>query len=246
MTLKDLNVETIYKDSKGLKRDPDKYSKELGEAHCLLWESKGKFGDFEWNSLNKLKTTINGVEYIFTPDSITNGFVDSERVIKGTNVKEKDAIKNYGNEVQSLVKEYQDTDYTIGSSIIFPVAINGEKIRWTMNIARGLSSLVHDRIDYTLECIKMFYEEKPNNPLQNALERSSKFFELFDSFEEYVDFFFLNDLVDSEGNVISFTGEIDFSNPFPQTKEKYKEYLTKMMTFVEKRNKRIQEYIDYK
>lgn len=238
-----LNIKTIYKDSSGNKRDPDKYSKELGQAHCELWSGRGKLGVLTWNPLNRLTATTNsGVELILTPDSITNGFIDSERTIGDK--KEKELIKEYGDGVQKLINKYVNTDYTIGSSIVFPISINGEKIRWTMNIARGLNYKVHDRFDYTLECIKRFYEGNIDNPLQSALERSRKFFEIFTSFEDYVHFFFLDDLIDENGNVKSFTDIVDFSSPFPMTKEEYIKYLTKTMEFVEKRNTRISNWIE--
>lgn len=233
-----LSVDTIYKDSSGSKRDPDKYSKELGQAHCELWNDRGRLGILTWSPLNRLFTkTDSGVELVLTPDSITNGFQNSERTIK--DIKEKELIKGFGEEVQKLINKYIDTDYTIGSSIVFPISINGKKIRWTMNIARGLSYKVHDRFDYTLECIKRFYEGNNDNPLQSALERSKKFFDLFDNFEDYVHFFFLDDLIDENDNVRSFTDKIDFGSPFPLTKEEYIKYLTNTMKFVEKRNARI-------
>lgn len=221
--------------------DPDKYSKPLGEKHCEMWSNKGKFKTLKWNPLNKLETIIDGVKFIFTPDSITNCFVGSRRkalIDKELRV-EKDWIEELGDDVDSLIKDYKDTDYTIGSSIIFPVQIGDKRIGYTMNCARGLNYKVHDRIDYTLECIRRYYKKIDDNPLQNALERSAPFFDLFDSFEDYVDFFFLDDLVDADGNVICFTGKIDFKHPFPDDKEQYVQYIENTMEFVLKRNKRI-------
>ena len=237
-----IDTKTIFKVAS--EKDPDKYSKGLGEAHCTLWSSKNKLKNLQWTPYNKLITVIDGVEFIFTPDSITNSFKDSDRLVKGCGKKEKEVIKNYSQNVQRLIKEYVDTDYTIGSSIIFPISINGESIKYTMNIARGMSAKVHDRIDYTLECIKRYYEKTDDNPLIKAIEKSGAFFKLFNSFKEYVDFFFMNDLIDESGNVIGFTGLIDFNNPFPKTSEEYMTYLKNTMSFVEKRNRRIQEYVD--
>ena len=241
MIISDIDVKEVLKDSKGLERDPDKYSNELGKVHCLLWSSKGKLGTIQWNCRNRLVSIINGKEYIFTPDSITNSFCDSGRIAKG--IKEKEIISSFGNEVHELLQQYNQIDYTIGSSIIFPITIDGNRIKWTMNIARGLSAKVHDRIDYTLECIKRYYDRNIDNPLQSALEKSDAFFRLFDSFREYVDFFFLNDLVDDNYNVISFTGDIDFQNSFPYLENQYIKYLSNTILFIQKRNKRINEYI---
>ena len=40
------DVKTIFRDSEGKNRDPDKYSKELGLAHCELWQ-QGQTGSFQ-------------------------------------------------------------------------------------------------------------------------------------------------------------------------------------------------------
>ena len=241
MTISDIDIKEVFRDTKGLGRDPDKYSDELGKVHCLLWSSKGKLGTIQWNYRNRLVSIINGKEYIFTPDSITNSFCDSKQIAKG--MKEKEIISSFGNEVYELLQQYNIIDYTIGSSIIFPITIDGNSFKWTMNVARGLSAKVHDRIDYTLECIKRYYDRSNGNPLQSALEKSDAFFRLFNSFREYVDFFFLNDLVDDNYNVISFTGDIDFQNSFPFPKDQYIKYLSNTILFIQKRNKRINDYI---
>ena len=221
--------------------DPDKYCKELGEAHCLLWSSRKRLGTLKWNPLNRLMAFINGIEFVFTPDSITNGFCNSKRTVS-KNETEQDVVSKYSEKTQELIKRYKETDYTIGSSLIFPISIDGESIRWTMNIARGISWKVHDRIDYTLECIKRYYDKNDDNPLQKALLKSAAFFDLFESFQDYVDFFFLNDLVNDKGEVISFTDTIDFTSPFPKSEEEYYKYLNNTMEFVKKRDARIKEW----
>ena len=238
----DLDVNYNYKDDLGPNKDPDKYSDELGHDHCKLWNSRWRLGILKWSHFNRLSTSINGVDFVFTPDSITNSFVNSKRRVNGN--YEYKIIEEYGECVQELIKEYRDTDYTIGSSIIFPVSIEGDKIGWTINIARGISFKVHDRIDYTLECIKRFYEGNDENPLSKALEKNKDFFDLFNDFYDYVDYFFLNDLIDSNGNVKSFTDVIDFSRAFPMTEEEYKKYINNTMGFVKKRNKIIKKWVD--
>ena len=236
-----IDIEKVYKDYTS-KLDPDKYNEGLGRAHCELWTSKEKLGVLEWHYLNKLTTTIKDVEFIFSPDSITNSFRNSNRLIKSLGIKEKDLIANFGNDVDKLISEYLKIDYTIGSSIIFPISIGGNTIKWTMNQARGLSCRVHDRIDFTLECIKRFYEGNKDNPLQKALEKSAPFFILFNSFDEYAHFFFLEDLIDEKGNVISFTSTIDFTSPFPTTKEQYFQYLSNTIEFIKNRNAKILDW----
>lgn len=213
-------------------KDPDKYNDELGKAHCILWSSKNKLGELGHSKYNRLSTTINGIEFIFTPDSITNSYYKNK------------TVSSFDDEVQQLIEEYKRKENTIGSSIIFPIRIDGQSIIWTMNRARGLSKKVHDRFDYSLECIKRYYDKNEDNPLLKAVEKSSKFFDTFDSFKEYVDFFFLNDLVDENYNVISFTDTIDFDCAIPKTKESYIKYLKNTMTFVKKRDLRIKDWCD--
>jgi len=114
----------------------------------------------------------------------------------------------------------------------------------TINQARGINHLIADRFDLTLECIKLHYE-KGVSPLSQVLERYKDFFELFQSFQGYVDFFLLNDLVDSEYKKISFLTEIyePFkTSPLPLNKDEYLEYRENAMNFIENRNVRISEW----
>ena len=66
--------------------------------------------------------------------------------------------------------------------------------------------MICDRIDYTLECIRLFYLDKnADSPLKSCLNRYNFFFDLFGSFENYVKFFLLDDLVTKDyKQVISF------------------------------------------
>ena len=224
-------------------QDPDKYCRELGEEHCRIWNKQNRFEPLKWNPYNRLSTTINGVEYVLTPDSITNSFRHSKIRVPFIDKTEEDIILSFGDEVKELITLAVKNDYTIGSSLIFPISIDKQSIKWTMNIARGLSNKIHDRIDYTLECIKRYYDGNKDNPLQSALEKSDRFFRLFNGFDDYVNYFFLNDLLDNDGNVVSFTDKIDFNNPFPKEKEEYIKYIENTLIFVIKRNKRMMQKI---
>ena len=104
---------------------------------------------------------------------------------------------------------------------------------------------IHDRIDLTLECIRRYYQE-PNeyNPLKSSIDRNIDFFKLFNKFEDYVDFFFLNCFLDEKGKIEGLTGTLDFENPFPLTKEQYKTYLKNTLTFMEERKNDIGKWIN--
>lgn len=134
-------------------------------------------------------------------------------------------------------KKYLKNMNTIGGKIIFPKNIK------SINTARGLNSHIRDRFDLTLECIRLYYKKsKENYPLKETLEKNCDFFDLFKSFKEYIDFFFLNCLVNENENVKFFIDE-KFENPIPENKENKKHLYLKTMEFIDDRNKEIQKFI---
>jgi hypothetical protein len=129
---------------------------------------------------------------------------------------------------------------TIGAYTLFPnKKIDG---KFTINQARGINSLIDDRFDLTLECIRLFYL-KQESPLYDTLLRYKSFFDLFESFAGYVKFFLLDDLVDINQN-------IKFYLPFDNFKTKpifsdindYLFYKKGVMDFIKARNTRIEIY----
>ena len=241
MEIKDLDYKkTLNKVPFGC--DPDRYSKELKEYHRVLWSSRkidSKPFILTSGNINRLIYSNGKTTVVFTPDSITNSFYGHKKM--------KPIIDQYCKEdekIKILLDKYLKTDYIIGSSIIFPTSINGAYIQKTLNIKRGICKYIKDRFDLTLECIKRYYSvTNRESPLLNDLEKNRVFFNLFNSFKTYVDFFFLNDLVDKSYNVISLTGTIDFNNPYPKDREEYKKYLQNTIKFYTARNKRIGEWI---
>ena len=132
--------------------------------------------------------------------------------------------------------------WTIGGSIIFPSKpIEG----FTINAARGINKKINDRFDLTLECIKRYYDGK-DSPLSECLYRYSFYFDLFVDFRGFVDFFFLNDLVDCSYESILFMHPFDeFSgNGLPQSINEYNAYLTKAKVFLENRADRIDQWLN--
>lgn len=203
MNIDEFDVDKILKNGVPEGKDPDKYSKLLKEYHICLWSSrevkKCKFILKNGNS-NKMILNTGEHEIIFTPDSITNIFQNSNR--KYNSRKELEIVEEHYNidsDIKKYVDEFNNIDYTIGSSLIFPTRIDNQSIGWTLNRTRGISYKIHDRIDLTLKCIKMYYENNSEyNPLLDCIKKNRVFFDLFDNFKEYVDFFFLNDLVDDK------------------------------------------------
>jgi hypothetical protein len=135
---------------------------------------------------------------------------------------------------------FQSLGSTVGARILFP----GNRVdgKPTINVARGFNAQIADRFDLTLECIRLHYLGQAS-PLAATLDRYANFFGLFGSFESYVDFFFLGDLV-GDGRVkfyLPFDGE--FGQPLPNTVDEYNEYMAKTMGFVAARNRRIANWV---
>ena len=136
---------------------------------------------------------------------------------------------------------------TIGAYTIFPgLQINGKQ---TVNQARGCLPSIVDRIDLTLECIRLFYLNKPSLskktcPLLDSITRHKPFFDLFKTFKGYVEFFLFQDLTTND------FAEVQFLHPFhgfktwdcPKNINEYRLYMNKMLEFIDLRNKRIDKW----
>lgn len=212
------------------KKDPDSDSKTANTYHRLLWSKELPNGEFM-----KLERGAGGTlrwgEMYFSSDSITTGF----RYHKYKQMLDKVAerVPDY----KAFVEKYVYDFYTIGGMIIFPVMRN------SINQMRGTNARISDRWDLTLECIRRYYSGE-ESPLQNVLERNKFFFDLFVDFKGYVDFFLLQDCVDSKYETVNMWTDV---NPFidkalPRSVDEYFNWINKEYEFVNKRNKRIEEY----
>ena len=176
-----MNIDTsfnVYTDTpKG--RDPDSHSPTLRNYHKFLWSKKLPNG-----LLFKLDETIpmrlhhksDLGEFVFSSDSIAHTYSNiksTTNIIKKINTKE--------------LEKFVSLCSTIGGYIIFP----SERInnQMTINGARGVNKKIRDRFDLTLECIRRYYI-KEHSPLNETFERYKQFFNLFESFQGYVDFFY--------------------------------------------------------
>ena len=114
-----------------------------------------------------------------------------------------------------------------------------KKNGFTINQARGVSIIICDRFDLTLECIRRFYRDE-ESPLSKTLTNYKDFFGLFIDFNGYVDFFHLQDFINQQK-------QVEFSLPFdnfnrtalPQTVEEYKRYKNHTIDLMNRRNERI-------
>ncbi len=133
-------------------------------------------------------------------------------------------------------KEFKHIVRTVGGHIVFPAH---KKNGFTINQARGVNRKISDRFDLTLECIRLFYSNE-RSPLLDAIIRYEDFFQLFGNFENYVNFFLLQDFV-TENYDVKFS--LPFDNfersPLPQNIEEYISYKNETINQIKKRNNRI-------
>lgn len=96
-----------------------------------------------------------------------------------------------------------------------------------------------DRLDLTLECIRRHYTGIPS-PLSGVLARYANLSTLFEDFDGYVEFFFLQDLIDGRGEVRFMHHFEDFSTPaVPKAVNEYVAYAEASNDFIRARNNRI-------
>lgn len=222
----------VYSDAQG--GDPDSTSPTLRKYHKTLWSKplpSGKSFNLSDNK-NSVYLYHNSElgEYFLGSDAITHSYRNHKRKLWLTE------------QIPNEVSELFDTGSTIGAYTIFPNnRIDGKH---TINGARGCNSLIDDRFDLTLECIRLFYLRQ-QSPLYATLLRYKNFFNLFNSFKGYIKFFLLDDLVD-ENEMIKFYLPFDNFKTKPAFSDidDYMIYKTRVMDFIISRNKRIETYIN--
>ncbi len=214
-------------------QDPDSKSPTLKKYHKLLWSKplpSGKIFDLKEDppelSKNYLYHKSELGYFVFGSDAITHSYRNHK--------KKKHITEQIPDEVSDLFNQGAN----IASYIIFPKnRINNGQ---TINMARGVNSLIDDRFDLTLECIKRLYKNL-SSPLKNTLLKYKSFFDLFESFENYVEFFLLQDLIDSKKSSIKFYMPFDDFKTRPgfNTVKDYLSYKSKVIEFNNSRKDRI-------
>ncbi len=212
--------------------DPDSRSKTLRMYSQLLWSKPLPNGEVMELEDGKSKYYLRWKDFYFSNDSITASF----RYYRNRPFLEK--VKEVVGDYHQFVESYLHKLYQIGGEVIFPSAIGG------INQTRGFRSEIRDRWDLTLECIRRYYNGE-DSPLKEVLDKNKPFFDLFVDFRGYVDFFFFQDCVDETYSKVNLwlKTSLFIKNPIPTEVEQYLDFIDKEIDFVEKRNKRISDYI---
>ena len=220
----------VYSDTP-TNKDPDSHSPTLRLYHQVLWSKSlpdGSTFDLATNSPKSyLQHHSRLGEFSLSSDSI------------GHTYKYVKAMSRIIQEMPEWeIDQFFSICSTIGAYIVFPSRrIEGKP---TINGARGLHSKIRDRFDLTLECIRLHYQGE-GSPLSETLARYTDFFALFGSFEGYVDYFLLQDLVSKDGTSVSFFIPFrDFDgSPLPGNVYEYRSYKDSLVSFVIARNDRM-------
>ncbi|MFD0981158.1 DUF6994 family protein [Tropicimonas aquimaris] len=214
-------------------RDPDSHSQTLRRFHRVLW-SKPLPGGSKFDLTDQHPKT-----YLYHSSALGEFHLSSDSIGHTyRHVREMAAIVEQVPEEE--LSRFFTACSTIGAYIVFPSRRIDNKP--TINGARGLHRKIRDRFDLTLECIRRHYLGEVS-PLTETLERYAGFFELFETFEGYVDFFLLQDLLLAKGGAVGFFLPFDGFDapPLPSDLEAYRHYREKLVTFVAARNCRIIE-----
>ena len=212
--------------------DPDTDSLKLYEAHKLLWSKELPNGKM-------LVLVIKADSYgrLLIKNNLCMNF-SSDRMCPHFDGKYSNKFAGWLSDLER--EELKQKVRTIGGHIIFPAH---KKNGFTINQARGVSIMICDRFDLTLECISRFYRDE-ESPLYKTLINYKDFFDLFVSFKGYVDFFHLQDFIDQQEQVEFSLPFDNFNRPsLPQTIGEYRQYKNHTLDLINKRNLRILKYI---
>jgi hypothetical protein len=230
-------IDVIYdvrKDSGG--RDPDSGSQTLRQYHKLLWSKELPNG----RRFDLVDTRARA--YLYHESDLGQFYLSSDSIIHTY------FTWKIMNDITRLLSPEEKEDFlklacTIGGFLIFPQ--NQLNSMHTINQARGVSRAICDRIDLTLECIRLHYIGQAS-PLCSTLKLYSDFFDLFQDFKGYCEYFLLQDLVSAGCERVEFFLPFtDFSSsPLPKSIDEYKRYMQRSMAFTSNRNNRIRKYCE--
>lgn len=212
--------------------DADRYSTTLQEYHRILWSKplpNGKMFELSKISNNQLYHKSDLGEFYLSSDRAIPTFSKWKKLEHIISQISKNRLSNFINLAE-----------TIGGIIIWPSNRIGDN--QTINGARCFNTLISDRLDITIECIRKYYLDK-KSPLFDTFKRYDNFFRLFTNFKGYIDFFLFQDWVNSDYTSVKMAKPFDNfkSIPVPSTVDEYTEYMRDTEELVRSRNRRISQ-----
>ena len=233
------------RDSRG--GDPDAHSPRLRSCHRLLWQ----------------KPLPSGVPFTLTDGWECGDYLMHESVLDRFSLISDTCVPTWSTSTRSRIADivcrlpeediegYDKLTSQIGAKLLLPRNGSGEFRGPTLSQARTSSGYIVGRLDLMLECIRLHYLKRAmpdlvvDNPLADALERWSDFFDLFGDFAGYVDFFLLQDMVTPHGLAVDFFLPFDGFTwwPFPADEHEYAAYIGKATSFVQARNRRMKAWV---
>jgi hypothetical protein len=215
-------------------RDPDSDSPTLKAYHKLLWSKPLPSGDpFDLDD-----TTPDA--YLHHRSSRGEFYLGSDSAMP-TWTRWRRMAKLISLIPESEREQFRTLAYQMGGMMIFPSRrIDGKR---SMNEERGINTRIVDRLDLTVECIRLHYHGE-TSPMAETLIRYGDFFALFEDFKGYIDFFLLQDLVSDDSSTVRFFGDYTgFGAPaLPSTLDAYQNYRVDAIAFVEARNRRMADF----
>ncbi|WP_454697832.1 DUF6994 family protein [Arthrobacter humicola] len=225
--------------------DPDRDSPLLRALHQRLWTKELCSGVRFAPTAPSVRgdgylifTDASGIRHWYGSDAITASYSQW--------LRPRRLVEAIAGLTEGQRARYLNPPYTIGSAMIWPVR---KADRPTINQARGIRTSIADRIDLTLESIRRHYAEEPESPLADVLNAYADFFALFGRREQgfrcFVDFFHFQDLVSPDYDEVRFFLPLDnFKRPgTPATTEEYVTYREATLDFIEKRGRRMAEWL---
>src|SRR5215510_7039385 len=189
-----IDVTFDFREDKPRGKDPDARSPTLRKYHQWLWSKPLPSGVVFELGVNKPRV------YLHHTSGLGEFFLSSDSVIPS--FRKERALSDLRKRVLRRDRDgFLRLTYTIGGMMVFPA--NQVAGKMTINGQRGCHPRIKDRFDLTVECIRRHYSGD-QSPLSATLERYADFFSLFESFEGYVDFFLLQDLVTRDYSAVRF------------------------------------------
>ena len=257
-----------YQNEKSLP-DPDYECKRLYEFHGVLWnrqcENNPNIPSVNiceqsiWLKLNNENITLKSDSFVSigwhykklqdvinkAKEKLDEESIDKEIKLISPELKERRQYDESFSLWKKFIWLYLQKSNTIGGFIVFPSHVN------SINQMRGTKAEISDRFDLTLECIRRAYKQNEfirnsNNPLFGINDQDKEFFNMFGSFENYIDFFFLQDWVDDNYKVKNLLNNeplddysFSESNPLPTETDEWWTFYKNLMDRLDKRNTRI-------